>query len=318
MKIRSLLFILVIVFCASLFARYLFLPHSVFRNVDISVLPKLLSTPLSSKKLTTIVFTGDVMLGRTVEIAAREHKDFTYPFGKVALELQKADLTFVNLENPIVDGCKPFISGFVFCANPEMLAGLTFAGVDIVTLANNHSHNYGEKGIEETKKALNARGIEYTGLNNLVIKQYNNITFGFLGFDKAQQITPKLTQEEAKFIEDSDKKVDVLIVAMHWGVEYQDKALPGIRKLAQELVKRGADVVIGSHPHWVQDYENIDGLDGIKRPVYYSLGNFVFDQMWSEPTRRGLVVKITFDGKNIVKEELLPVYIKERGQPEFN
>lgn len=284
------------------------------------------------KKLTTLIMTGDVMLGRTVEITAKEKHDMNYPFLKMADTVKSADIAFVNLENPIIDGCKPFTQGLVFCANPDMLDGLVYAGIDVVTLANNHSLNYGEKGVRETEKHLESRGISYTGDGNLTMKQVNNVTFGFLGFDKAQQGNPVLTSDETNLIKESDKKVDVLIVAMHWGVEYKDKALPGVRKLAKELVQDGADVVVGSHPHWVEDREylykdgaivssfpaNLQSLTSNNFvPIYYSLGNFVFDQMWSEKTRHGLAVRLTFDGKNIVKEELLPTYIKERGQPEW-
>jgi poly-gamma-glutamate capsule biosynthesis protein CapA/YwtB (metallophosphatase superfamily) len=286
-------------------------------------------TPSPSK--TTIIFTGDVMLGRTTEITTREKKNFNYPFLKVADVLKQADLTFVNLENPITKDCEPFRTGFIFCANPEMLAGLTFSGVDMVTLANNHTHNHGQIGIDQTVQFLNEKEIGYTGLGNLATKQVNNVTFGFLGFDKAQLGDPQLTKEEKQLLLDSDKKVDVLIVAMHWGVEYKSVALLGVRKLAKELVELGADVVIGSHPHWVQDREYIseqgsilqkertDPVIDIKgyKPIYYSLGNFVFDQMWSEETRKGLVVRLTFDGKELEKEDLLPIYIKDRGQPEF-
>ena len=289
---------------------------------------------------TTILFTGDVMLGRTTEITTREKNDFHYPFLKVADTLKSADLTVVNLENPIIKDCKPFTAGFIFCANPEMLEGLTFAGVDLATLANNHTGNYGKQGIDQTEKFLDIYGIKYTGVTHLAIQQINNVTFGFIGFNKAQEPNPQLTKEERQLILDSDSKVDVLIVLMHWGVEYQDNALPGVRILAKELVKDGADLVIGSHPHWVQDVEYLNKEADVvaKRdaktimtvkdekgqfpienavPVYYSLGNFVFDQMWSEPTRHGLTIRLTFDGKKIEKEEFMPVYIKERGQPEW-
>jgi poly-gamma-glutamate capsule biosynthesis protein CapA/YwtB (metallophosphatase superfamily) len=296
-------------------------------------------TPSTTPK-TTILFTGDVMLGRTTEITTREQKDFHYPFLKVADILKQADLTFVNLENPITKDCKPFTSGFVFCANPEMLEGLTFAGIDMVTLANNHTMNHGNDGIDQTVQFLDEKGIAHTGLNNLAVKQLNNVSFGFLGFNKAQESNPQLTANEKQLLIDSDKKVDVLIVAMHWGVEYQDKALPGVRRLGKELVELGADVVVGSHPHWVQDVEYLNGEGSVVArrnavqvmikqdkkeslpidnaiPIYYSLGNFVFDQMWSEGTRKGLAIKLTFDGTKIEKEEFLPVYIRERGQPEW-
>ena len=84
------------------------------------------------------------------------------------------------------------------------------------------------------------------------------------------------------------------------------------RDWATFMVEAGADVIAGHHPHWVQEIEYIDEV-----PVYYSLGNFVFDQMWSEETKKGLVVKLTFEDGEIVNEELLPTYMSFHAQPEF-
>lgn len=267
--------------------------------------------PLQAKT-TTIVITGDVMLGRTVMTTSLDKNEPTYPFTYVADTLRIPDITFINLENPIVENCPRHTGGFKFCADPSMIQGLTFSGVDVVTLANNHSYNYGADGVNQTRNLLSQNGIESTGLDNLIIKEVNGTKFGFLGFEKSQLGYPKLTELEKKLVRESNAKIDVLIVAMHWGVEYQDKALPGVRILARELVNLGADVIVGSHPHWVQDWETIGGV-----PVYYSLGNFVFDQMWSQKTREGLAVKLTFDGKNIVNEERLPVFMKNHAQPQF-
>jgi poly-gamma-glutamate synthesis protein (capsule biosynthesis protein) len=100
---------------------------------------------------------------------------------------------------------------------------------------------------------------------------------------------------------------------MHWGVEYQEKALPGVRGLAKEIIEYGADLIVGHHPHWVQDWEFIDG-----KPVFYSLGNFVFDQMWSEKTKKGLAVVLTYESNgNLADYKLLPTYMFSWSQPEF-
>jgi poly-gamma-glutamate synthesis protein (capsule biosynthesis protein) len=95
-------------------------------------------------------------------------------------------------------------------------------------------------------------------------------------------------------------------------VEYNAHPTEGQRRLARELVALGADVIVGHHPHWVQDHETISGV-----PVYYSLGNLIFDQMWSEETKKGLVVRLTFENKKQINEELLPVYMKNHAQPQF-
>ncbi len=79
---------------------------------------------------------------------------------------------------------------------------------------------------------------------------------------------------------------------------------------AHKMIENGADVIIGHHPHWVQNYEEING-----KPVYYSLGNFIFDQAWSEETKKGLLLKITFEGKDIINKEEFKTYTPKIGQP---
>lgn len=263
-------------------------------------------------RATTIIFTGDVMLGRTVMTTSLYKGDPTYPFAKVAQKLKSADLTVINLENPIVPNCPRHYTGFKFCTDPAMVGSLNYAGVDIANLANNHSKNYGANGLSSTENILQQNNINYTGVGNLVIREINGVKFGFVGLDKAQIGLPKLTSSEESFINDSDKKVDVLIVSIHWGVEYQDKASEGQRALAKTLVEMGADVIVGHHPHWVQNMEYING-----KPVYYSLGNFVFDQMWSTQTREGLAMKLTFDGSKLINEEKMPIYMVNHAQPEW-
>ncbi len=137
------------------------------------------------------------------------------------------------------------------------------------------------------------------------------MNFGFLGFD----FVFKKSSEADKYRElilDSAKKCDVLIAIVHWGDEYQDTANNVQRDIAQKFVSWGVGVIIGSHPHWPQNYEYVAG-----KPVFYSLGNFVFDQMWSEETKKGIVVILTYSGKDIESQEIFKTYIKNVGQPEF-
>lgn len=260
-------------------------------------------------KDTTIMLTGDVMLGRTVMSKSLDLGDPAYPFRKVAETLSQADFVFINLESPIISLCPRSTSGFKFCADPKMVEGLSLSGVDVVGLANNHSKDYGETGLEETVRFLTAAGIEVVGLGNLAVKERKGIKLGFLAFDFVSK-SPK--EEDFRLVSDSDKKVDVLVVGVHWGEEYQERANKFQREWAKRLVKAGADVIVGHHPHWVQDEEKIEG-----KPVYYSLGNFVFDQMWSEKTKQGLVVKLTFKDGVLLREEKLPIYISSWAQPEF-
>lgn len=259
---------------------------------------------------TSIIFTGDIMLGRSVMGASIDNNDSYYSFRNVAEFLKSADITFGNLENPIVENCQRHVGGFKFCTTPEIAKGLNFAGFDIVTLANNHTNNYGNDGFWQTKKFLMVDNIKSVGYDNFEIIEKNGIKFGFLGFD---YVTSQNTiDNDLKLIKNSDSIVDVLIVSPHWGTEYQAVANDFQVEIAHKMIENGADIIIGHHPHWVQNFEEYQG-----KPIYYSLGNFIFDQMWSEETKQGLIVKMTFDEEEIIKREELKTYISKMGKPEI-
>lgn len=273
--------------------------------------------PVASNQLTnlstnqaSIIFAGDTMLGRSVMGEALDKNDFYYPFRKTAEFLKNSDITFVNLENAIIKNCQKHVGGFKFCTTYEIANGLNFAGVDVVTLANNHSENYGKEGFEETKKYLVNNKIDYVGDGNLVVKEINGIKFGFLGFNYTFGFDN--LDRDLALISGSEPDVDILIIGVHWGEEYKETANNFQTVTAKKMVESGADVIIGHHPHWVQNYEEYQG-----KPIYYSLGNFVFDQMWSEETKKGLIVKMTFKDGNLIKKEEFKTYIKTIGQPEL-
>lgn len=281
-------------------------------NIAEDIMQKVGVAPKDQKQEATLMLGGDVMLGRTVMTTSLDEKnDPRYPFLKIGTEFYDADLAFVNLEAPIIDKCPKSYEGLKFCADPSMLAGLVYAGIDVVNLANNHILNYGEQGLGQTKAFLSQRKIDYTGLGDLVVKKVGGTSFGFLGFDKVTN-PDDFTQQEINMIKNADKSVDILVASVHWGNEYQEQPTQKQTQWARQLVENGVDVVVGHHPHWVQTVANIDG-----KPVYYSLGNLVFDQMWSEKTKEGLVVKLTFSGKEVVDEKLMKIYMKDWAQPEF-
>ncbi|MBU0998034.1 CapA family protein [Patescibacteria group bacterium] len=265
--------------------------------------------PSISKKA-EVILTGDVMIGRSVLINALDRENNpNYPFLYVSDYLSSADLVFSNLESPIVTDCPRFEHGFTFCADPRIVEGLVSSNINVVSLANNHILNFGKDGLEDTKRYLDNSNILYTGVDNLAVKEIKDTTFGFLGFDFTVNVP---TQKDWDLIKESDSKVDVLIIGVHWGEEYKEKANNNQRAWARKMVENGADVISGHHPHWVEDYEYING-----KPVYYSLGNFVFDQMWSEETKKSLLVKLTFEDGKIVGEEFKNTYIENIGQPKI-
>jgi len=275
-----------------------------------------LDTVFNPSRQVSVVLLGDVMLGRTVMTTSLDLGDPIYPFLKVADYLRGDKIVFANLENPIIKKCPRHTEGLIFCADPEMVEGLVFSGIDVVTLANNHTRNYGDVGLRETVEFLDANGIVHVGLGELKVKDVEGVRFGFLGFDHVGRGTG-FFQEEFDLVSKSDSLVDVLIVGVHWGVEYTSEPTVNQRQWAEEMVSRGADVISGHHPHWVQSVEYLTGPEGSRVPVYYSLGNFVFDQMWSTPTRKGMVVELTFEDGVLVKEKRSRVFMEEWAQPMF-
>jgi len=263
----------------------------------------------SQDKSTTIILGGDVMLGRSVMTKSFALNNYAYPFLKIGSFLKSANLVFVNLEAPFFTPCPKKYSGMVFCTDPKMVQGLVDAGVDVVTLENNHILNYGQEGLRQTKVVLSQNQINWVGFGEMTIKTINGTKFGFLGFDF---LSKKPTEKDYEIIKKGKSLVDVLIVGIHWGGEYQAKAGSYQREIAKKVVAAGADVIAGHHPHWVQDVEYILG-----KPVFYSLGNLVFDQMWSENTKKGLLVTLTYEGSKLVKENQTRVYISEIGQPQL-
>ncbi len=266
-------------------------------------------TENSSKKPIKILLTGDIMVGRSVMTKSLAADNPGYPFEQVSQRLKSADLVFANLETPVIENCPKHDSGFKFCADPKMLKGLLDSGIDVVNLANNHTLNWGEAGITETEKHLDEAGIAYTGRNNLIAKEVNGTKFGFLGFD---YVATHPKQRDLDLITESKQKVDILIVAIHWGVEYTDKPNTFQKTVAKSILEAGADVISGTHPHWVQPQETVDG-----KPVFYSLGNFVFDQMWSEGTKTGAVAELTYQNKVITGDKIYKIYMEEFAQPKF-
>lgn len=251
------------------------------------------------------------MLGRNVNKKMHEYNDFLYPFRKTADFTSNADITFGNLESPFFDKCPVVGSGtFTFCGDYRSIEGLKLAGFDVLSLENNHSSNYGKAGLTQTMDLLTKNNIAYSDSNNLTIKPFNNLTIGFLSFNLTFGLDK---QKVIDAVKENVGKADVLIISLHWGEEYKSKPAKWQVDLAHQLIDAGAKVILGHHSHVTGEIESYkEGL------IFYSLGNFVFDQMWSQETREGLIVKINFEGKNIKDYQTYKVLISDYSQPDFN
>jgi len=265
------------------------------------------SIPQKESSNISIIFTGDVMLGRSVNTIIQKFQDPIWPFKNIATLLSEADITVINLESPFIDGCQPTDTGMIFCADPTSVKGLVHSGVDFASLANNHSGNYGQKGIEETISVLKTNTITPLVHQKTVFNKVKNTNIALLAFSDLPELDEKIMSSQ---IIEAKGSADLVITTFHWGWEYQNTPNTRQKYLAHLAIDSGADIVVGHHPHWIQTEEIYFG-----KPIYYSLGNLVFDQMWSEETRLGQILRVTFENKNISKKEIFPIKIFDYGQP---
>lgn len=264
------------------------------------------ATETTKATSTPLLFTGDIMLGRYVETLAKRSGDELYAFKNVQ-EYLKQHVTIANLEGPIPDKYVPTpINGFSFALPPSSPHLLKEGGVTAVTLANNHMFDKGKDGYEQTKQSLDTEGIFHFGgyapteddyfetkLGTTTVIVYG-ITMIATGWNETQaiEVTKKLSSEHPKAY---------LIAFLHWGNEYKTQNAYQ-RAFAHSLIDNGVDAVIGSHPHIVQGVELYDG-----KPIFYSLGNFIFDQWWKDGLEDGLMVSVSDTGKNLLYE-LVPIH----------
>ena len=270
-----------------------------------------LADSLKERKDSRVVFfaVGDVMLDRGVEymVNKKAEGDFKFPFFEIEKDLKEADLLFGNLEGPVSNKGRRVGSIYSFRMNPEVISGLEYAGFDILSLANNHMFDYERVALEDTMNILDQAGIEYVGAGvdeeeafSLKIKELNNTRIGFLAYTdlgseswRAQERTGMAWVEEddlGRIKEDVRKakmKVDVLFVSFHSGNEYSLEPDDFQKKLSRSCIDAGADMVLGHHPHVIQPLEHYEN-----GWIAYSLGNFVFDQNFSEETMKGLLLEI--------------------------
>lgn len=288
------------------------------------------SLPEPELKSVELIFGGDVMLSRQVNSRMAKYNDYTWPFLKIADFLQSADITIINLESPFSITADYFVptGSFTFKTDPQAVAGLVLAGVDMVSLANNHALNQGQTGLKKTFQILNDQGIEYIGAGNNEeearaekIITINSQNFSFLAYaypnDSSVATSNKAgiaNMDVGKMVSDIQKlKMEnkVIIVIMHAGTEYTLKPNWQQVEFAQAAIEAGAEAVIGHHPHWPQAFEFYQD-----KPIIYSLGNLVFDQMFSLETRQGLLAKMSWKN-GWDKIELVPIKIYDYGQAEI-
>lgn len=282
--------------------------------------------PEESPRQLRILFVGDIMLDRNVYNATMRvgagGGDFAHPFELMAPTLATYDLTVANLEGPITTTAFNMkrAQAMSFTFDPRFVPALA-ENFDVVSLANNHALNQGEKGLFVTKKYLSDAGVEYFGdPRNSVghagrVFERNGFKIGLVGYHAfggpESKTIPVVEREIKKMRADG---ADYIVVMPHWGPEYKPRAAASQVVAGHRFIDAGADAVVGGHPHVVQNVEEYKG-----RKIYYSLGNFIFDQYFSVETMEGIMValELTRDYGAGVRAEFttIPYKINRDSQP---
>lgn len=286
----------------------------------------------------TINFLGDIILGRTVAMRVAQN-GVSYPFASMAAITRDASMTVADLECPLSDRYPPVYKNTMDFISPRRAAeGLAYAGIDLVALANNHSTNYGREVFADTLETLRDHQIAYVGggrnleeARSLKVITINGVKFGFLNYNSIsgsfnatgkkagvnfvhlkpsdQEDHPEDIARMLTDIQKAREQCDVLTVILHWGEEYKPP-IPTQISLAHQLVDDGADIIIGTHPHIAQPVEIYKG-----KVIAYSLGNFVFDQMQSDETRDGYILRVSFAHAELAGVQVIPYRIYDFAQP---
>jgi len=276
-----------------------------------------------------LIFTGDISFSRDVAKAIKQD-GYTYPILKVAAYLNNSDAVIGNLESPITAGRPIETQELLLRSDPGVEKILQMANIKVLSLANNHILVWGVKGLHDTVRFLDKASIKYCGAGKTSTETYfpvylkiNGIKFAFFSLVDETLILPRSKGQElvaiasakrlSKIIaniKNAKSNSDFVTICLHAGEEYKSQPNQAQITLAHQLIDAGADLVIGHHPHVVQTHEVYKG-----KHIYYSLGNFIFDQMWSQDTRQGIIIRATFSKNKIEQIDMLPIYHEKVAQP---
>ncbi|HEX8941231.1 MAG TPA: CapA family protein [Candidatus Limnocylindrales bacterium] len=248
--------------------------------------------------------------------------------GALRALFEDADLAMVNLEGPAPDTFAYHPSGYVFTMDPALLAGLAHAGIDAVSLANNHIAKAGAAGVAQTIGHLDALGIRHAGAGSdvaaarapawltaggrrIAVLAYDATGLGVTATaSRAGSAALVASQAVADIAAARQAGADLVAVWVHWGIEYTAAVTAQQRSLARALAGAGADLVLGGHGHWSGPLETIGSS-----LVLYDLGDLVFDLVHTVQTEEALVAELTFEGTRLVQIDLRPTLSLDRSQP---
>ncbi len=274
-----------------------------------------------------LLFFGDLMLDRNVG-AIIENKGLDSLLANLRTEsfFSDQDIISANLEGAVTNDGDHYSpnNAYDFAFKPELIAQLKEYGFNYFSLANNHTTDQGQKGLDESRQNLQALQVSFSGSGDATIDKFSrqdlkvkNQTIALIGLSMVYNNFDK--KQAQSLISQASQETDFVVVNVHWGNEYEHNFNIYQQQVGHELVDAGADIIIGHHPHVVQ------GLEIYKnKPIFYSLGNFIFDQYFSDATQEGLVVglEIFEDRLNIalfpfITQESSPSFLKNEEASKF-
>lgn len=266
--------------------------------------------PTEDNKPISILIFGDMMLDRFVRQKINEN-GAEYPFELIKDFIWNNDIVVANSEgsftsfDSVTVGKKDAPLNFTF--DPNILPTLKNLGFTLLGLANNHTLNFGADGLNQSKTFMTLTGINYFGDaqnidNNIYVKNINSEKIGFIAYN---EFAYQGLENILSIIKEADKTLSYIIVYPHWGEEYNLGFTSLQQKTAHSFIDAGADVVIGMHPHVIEPIEIYNN-----KPIFYSIGNFIFDQSPNGPTGKGLALKIAL-GKDSITYNINPFFIKK-------
>ncbi|MEI6305110.1 MAG: CapA family protein [Candidatus Taylorbacteria bacterium] len=243
---------------------------------------------------TTIMIGGDVMLDRRVRLMGQKN-GYDSLFSSITPLFKTADIVIVNLEGPVTaypsktllpDGTLTKEMAFTFA--PGSTKALANAGITAVSLANNHEDNFGVKGVVETKQWLAQSDLKWFGSpwnasSTELVMEKNGMKIAFVGYHAFQSGLSRVLSDVKRLTSEGN----FVIVMPHWGEEYTSSPSKAMREQARSMISAGAKAIIGGHPHVIMNNETIAGV-----PVYYSIGNLLFDQYFSPEVTKGQIVSL--------------------------
>lgn len=274
----------------------------------------------TKKDYAKILFTGDLMFDRGIRYYAGQNGGNKFIFNKINYVLADNDLVVANLEGPITEnksksaGTAPgSANNYYFTFDKSVAKTLFEENIKLVSLGNNHILNFGRDGLAQTKKYLEQAHVDYFGAPDYprsIGAEINGIKIAFINYNEFSDLRDAEIPSALEEIKKAKEYADIIIVFCHWGSEYQLKPANSQKDLGHKFIDQGADLVIGAHPHVIQPMEEYKG-----KRIYYSLGNFIFDQYFDENVRKGMGVQIKIDKKtNKIDFKDINFYLQKNGQ----